>query len=250
MSGLLRSELLKLRTAQTTFGLTAGLLALVCLVVLVHALGLSADNATEKDQMRVFGFGQLGALFAALLGALSITGEIRNGTIRPTFLATPRRGRVLTAKLVTSALAGGLYGAAAEALTIGLGSAVLSARGIPIRLDGGDYTQLFFGGVVAAALWAPLGLGLGALLRSQVATLVGFCAWLLFAENLLLGQLPDIIRYFPGAAAGALSGTTITGEVPSDPSLLAPALGGILLVVYATAATLAGMVATERRDVP
>ena len=250
MTGLLRAEILKLRTVKTAFGLTAAMLGLVCLLVLVHAFALSEDNANFRNEMHVFGWGQLGVVFAALFGALSITGEYRSGTIRPTFLATPQRGRVLAAKIVVCGFVGALFGAASEALTIGIGSAVLSARGLPNELGGADYAQLFAGGVVAAALWGPLGLGLGAILRSQVAVLIGLCAWLLFVENVLIMQLPGAVRFFPGAVGGAISGTTITGEIPTDPSLLAPGLGGLLLFAYAVAAIMAGVAATARRDVP
>jgi hypothetical protein len=121
------------------------------------------------------------------------------------------------AKLVTSVLAGAAFGLLAEGATIGLGSVVLSARGLPIRLAGGDYTQLLLGGTAAAALWAPLGLGVGALLRNQVGTIVGLCAWLLFVESVLIGQLPGAIRYFPGSAADAISGTTFHGDIPANP---------------------------------
>jgi ABC-type transport system involved in multi-copper enzyme maturation permease subunit len=250
MSGLLRAELLKLRTAGTTLGLVAGMLGLVCLVVLVHGLALPKDSTTYGDQLHVLSWGGLGVIFAALLGAVSITGELRNGTIRPTFLATPRRSRVLIAKLVVGTTAGALCGALATATTLVLGTAILAARGMPISLDAGDYAQLLAGWTLAAALWAPVGLGLGAMVRSQVAVLVGLCAWLLFVENLLLAQLPDAVRFLPGSVAAAMSGTTITGEVPGDPGLLAPVLGGLLLTVYALAATGGGAFATERRDVP
>jgi ABC-type transport system involved in multi-copper enzyme maturation permease subunit len=250
MTGVLRAEILKLRTVKTTLGLAAGMLALVSLLVLVHALALSEDNATYRNEMRVFGWGQVGVLFAALLGALSITGEYRTGVIRPTFLATPRRAQVLVAKVLVCAAVGAILGAASEALTIGLGSLVLAARGLPNELGGGDYAQLLTGGVVAAALWAPLGLGLGAALRNQVALLIGLSAWLLFVENVLIMQIPEAIRYFPGAAGAALSGATITGEVPTDPALLAPAVGALLLVAYAAAVFGAGVATTARRDVP
>jgi len=250
VTGVLRAELLKLRTTRTAVWLFAGLLALVCFVVLLHGFNLSPSRADHSGQMRIFGWGELGALFAALLGAVSITGELRNGLVRPTFLATPRRQQVLAAKLLSAMLAGLAFGAAAEVLAIGLGSATLSARGIPIRLEGEDYAQLILGGVVAAALWAPVGLGVGASLRNQVPTLIGLCAWLLFVENLLIGELPAVARYLPGAAAAAIGGATITGEVPTDPPLLPPILGALLLAGYAAVAMIIGIAATERRDVP
>jgi hypothetical protein len=128
-------------------------------------------------------------------------------------------------------------------VAIGVGSAALAARGIPITLDGGDYTLMPAGGIAAAALWAPLGLGLGALLRNQVATLLAIFLWLFFVENLLLDFVPGAGKFAPGAAAAAITGL--------DPDrLLAPALGALLLALYAAAAAAAGTIATLRRDVP
>jgi ABC-2 type transport system permease protein len=245
----LRAELLKQRTTRTNLGLFTALLGLVLLAVLLHGFGLPADQIdSEPDQlMLVFGWGEkLGVVFAGLLGAMSITSEIRHGTIRPTFLVTPRRSRVVIAKVLASVFMAAGFGLAATGLAIGVGSAALGARGIPNGLDAGDFTLFVGGGVAAAALWAAIGVGLGAILRNQVPTLIGICAWLLFVEELLLGDLigaaGDIGQFAPGAAAAAISG--------QDPDkLLAPAVGLALLVLYATVVTLAGALATDRRDV-
>jgi ABC-2 type transport system permease protein len=241
----LRAELLKHRSTYTNLGLFLAMLGLVLLAVLLHALALPADRLEgASDQVQVFRFGSLlAALFAGLVGALSITGEIRHGTIRPTFLITPRRGRVVAAKIVASGLVGIVFGLVAVGVAIGVGSAALAARGIPITLDGSDYTLMPAGGIAAAALWAPLGLGLGALLRNQVATLLAIFLWLFFIENLLIDFVPGAGKFAPGAAAAAITGL--------DPDrLLAPAYGALLLAVYAAAAAAAGSIATLRRDVP
>jgi ABC-2 type transport system permease protein len=245
VSGQLRAELLKHRSTFTNAGLFLAMLGLVLLAVLLHALALPADRLqSSSDQIQVFRFGSLlGALFAGLVGAMSITGEIRHGTIRPTLLFTPRRGRVIVAKVVAGALVGTVFGLAAVGVAVAVGSAALGARGIPITLDSGDYTLMPAGGVAAAALWAPLGLGLGALLRNQVATLVAIFLWLFFIENLLIDFVPGVGRFAPGAAAAAMTGL--------DPeTLLAPAAGALLLVVYAATSAAAGTLATLRRDVP
>ena len=244
MRAQLRSELLKQRSTFTNLGLFLAMLALVLLAVLLHALALPADGLeSASDQVQVFRFGSLlAALFAGLVGALSITGEIRHGTIRPTFLVTPRRGRVIAAKIVVSALVGTLFGVVAVGVALGAGSVALAARGIPITLDGGDYTLVPLGAVAAAALWAPLGLGLGALLRNQVATLVAIFLWLFFIENLLVDFVPGAGKFAPGAAGAAITGL--------DPDrLLAPALGALLLAAYAAVTAAAGWIATVRRDV-
>jgi ABC-2 type transport system permease protein len=248
MKGLLRAELLKQRSTRTTVGLLAAMLVLVLLAELLHVSSPAADKlATLSRQKAVLMPGQLmGTLFAALLGALAITGEIRHGTIRPTLLANPRRVPMLVAKAAVSALFGAglglVAGAAAEAVVV----SVLAARGITIHLDAGDYALPLLGGAAAGALWAAIGVGVGALVRNQVATLVGLCAWLLFAEQLLLGDLANLAihRYLPGAAAAALA-----GQKPETTTLLAPAAALVLLVAYSAASVVAGSISADRRDV-
>jgi ABC-2 type transport system permease protein len=244
----LRAELLKQRSTGTGLGLFAAMLGLIAFAVLLHGFGLAAENldSTSDQLTTLFGRGEfLAALFAALLGALSMTTEFRHGTIRPTFLVTPTRGRVVTAKVWTSTLIGAGFGLAGCALAAGIGTAALRARGIDVQVGGGDYALLLAGGAAAAALWAAIGVGLGAVVRNQVPTLIGICAWLLFVEGVLVGDVTgvgEVGRFAPGAAAAAISG--------QDPNtLVAPAIGLVLLALYAAAAALAGSLATDRRDV-
>lgn len=247
MIGLVRAELLKQRTARTTLALLGAMLALILLTVVLHGFALAQDQlASRDDQMHVYGWVQLGALFAALAGALSITGEIRHGTIRPTFLVTPRRGRVIAAKAVAAGLAGLVLGVVAAVFAISVGSAALAARGITIRLDDGDYARLVVGAAVAAPLWAFAGVGIGALVRNQATAVAGLFAWLLFVEGLLFGQLPDVGRFLPGVAGAAIAGTTTTGEVRP---LLAPAPGALVLAAYAAAVIGIGAITIACRDV-
>jgi ABC-2 type transport system permease protein len=243
----LRAELFKQRSTGTGLWLFAGMLGLVLFAVLLHGFGLAVERVDgTSEQLMVLGRGEfLGALFAALLGAMSITAEIRHGTIRPTFLVSPWRSRVIAAKAWVSTLIGAGFGLAAGALAVGAGIAALRARGIDVQLDAADYVLLVAGSAVAAALWAAIGVGLAAVVRSQVPTLVGICAWLLFVEGLLVGDVAgvtDVGRFAPGAAAEAISG--------QDPdTLLAPAVGLVVLALYAAVTAVAGLLATSRRDV-
>jgi ABC-2 type transport system permease protein len=250
MSPQLRAELLKLRSTRTGFGLFAAMLGLVLFAILLHGYGVAAEDlgdTSEEQLTRLFGPGQnLGTLFAALLGAQSITSEVRYGTIRPTFLVTPKRGRVVAAKVLATTLIGAGFGLAACALAAAAGTAALRARGIDVELDSGDYALLVAGGAAAAALWAAIGVAIGAIVRNQVPALIGICAWLLFVEGLLagdlLGSVSDVTRFAPGAAAAAVGG--------QDPDiLLTPGVGLVLLALYAAAAAVAGSLATTRRDV-
>jgi ABC-type transport system involved in multi-copper enzyme maturation permease subunit len=245
----IRSELLKQRTTRTTRLLVFWLIGLVLLVVLLHVFSFSTETLSRhENQLRVLGLGTtIGALFAALLGALSITAEIRHGTIRPTFLATPRRTLVIAAKVATSALAGTALGLLAEVLTAGTETAALAARGVDVHLDSGDYLQVLAGGALAAALFAAIGVGVGAAVRNQIPAVVGICVWLLFLEPLLFGDIPALGKFGPEASAGAIAGAIQT-QIGSN--LLAPGVGALMLIAYAAAAGVIGAIATERRDVP
>jgi ABC-2 type transport system permease protein len=248
MTRLLRSELLKQRTTRTTVALLVYMLGLILLVVLLHVFSLPTDDLGIRDnQLKVLGWGtSIGALFAALLGAMSITAEIRHGLIRPTLLAAPRRGRVIVAKVGASALAGILIGLLAQALTAVITSGGLAVRGVEIAVTADDFAQLLAGGAAAAALFAAIGVGVGALVRNQVGAVVGLCVWLLLVESILIGDVPSAGQFTPGASAGALAGA-LQDVGPAD--LLAPALGALLLAAYAAAAGAAGSIAIERRDV-
>ena len=239
-----RAEALKHRTTRTNASLFLAMLALLLFAVLLHALLLPKDQlVTSADQLKVFTWGTLGALFAALVGAMSMTGELRSGTIRSTFLVTPKRWRVFAAKAATSAVIGLAFGFVAEAVAGGVGSLALNQRGVTVTLAGGDYALLLVGGACAGALWAVAGLAIGAIVRNQVATVIGIFGWLLFVENLLLGNAPDVARFAPGWAGAAIAG--------QDPdTLLSPLFGLLLLAGYVALASLLGLRATAHRDVP
>lgn len=244
MRAQLRAEVLKLRSTRTAVGLLGAMLALVVTAVVLHGYGVPQENleAPSGQLTLLVGWGEvLGALFAGLLGAMSFTEEVRHGTIRPALLVSPRRGRVVAAKCSASLLAGFVFGLAATGAAAVTGRIALAARGQPVTLDGGDYVLLVAGGAAAAALWAVIGLGVGAMVRSQVPTIVGLLAWVLFVESLLVDNAPGLGRFAPGAL-----GQSISGLHPD--TLLAPAVSAIVLALYAAGAVGAGTVATVRRD--
>jgi hypothetical protein len=244
MRNQLRSEAYKTATTRGNAGITAAMLGLVGLAVLVHVLSLSAqDLATGSQQLSLFiDIGvNLGALFAALAGALAITGEHRTGTIRPTLLTQPRRSTVITAKAVCALAAGAVTGLLAAGATAGIGSIALAGRGFTVHLTTADVARLLTGAAGGGALWGVIGLGVGAAVRAQVPAVVGLFAWILFVEN-TLSQVPGVERFAPGALAKSLAGQTDEGILASA------ALAALLLTAYAAAATALGLRTTTRRD--
>jgi ABC-type transport system involved in multi-copper enzyme maturation permease subunit len=200
----------------------------------------------------------IGYVFPLLLGTLAVTGEFRHQTLTPTFLATPKRGRVLAAKLVVIALFGALYGIVAVVGAVGAGGAVLSLGGGVTGLDDGDQWLMFGRIVLAMALWAVIGVGVGALIPNQVAAIVVVLAFTQFMEPILrtvsafVDWAAEVGNYLPGAAGDTLIGASIFTALGMSAGE-APALewwhGGLLLLAYALVATVVGYAVSWRRDV-
>jgi ABC-2 type transport system permease protein len=242
----LRSELRKMATTRTNLGLLLGLVALILFGVTAGGLGAEADLSLVENQRELIGNGSFAAVFAAMIGLMAMTSEFRHGTIRATFVFTPARTLVVAAKVLASFIVGIAFGALGAGLALGSGVAMIEARGFDVLIDSGDVRRLLLGGIAMSALWAAVGVGLGALVRNQVFAIVGLFAWVFVVEILLFQYLPEIARYAPGAA-----GTAMTGDTVGDSSIdLLPALtGGAVLAAYAVVFILAGTLVTNRRDV-
>ena len=243
MTDQLLSELRKMRSTRTNLGLLAGMIALILLTVLLNGFITKKPELAElKNQYAVLSAGTAAALFAALIGVMAITSEFRHGTIRPTFVVTPHRSRVLTAKVLASLLMGVLFGLAAIGLSLGLGYAILAARGITLELGTSRILWLVLGTPVLTAAWAALGVGFGAIIRNQVFAVIGLIVWTMVVENLLTGLVPSVGGY-------TLLGTS--SAIIADPAdyVLSAAAGGPLLLGYVAAFVAGGALLVARRDV-
>jgi ABC-2 type transport system permease protein len=264
----IRAELVKLLTTKMWWILILVLLGYVGFTSTILAFAFStgltaADPAAPQipaDALPPIIYSiahSIGYVFPLLLGTLAVTGEFRHQTLTPTFLATPRRGRVLAAKLVVMAIFGGLYGVVAVIAAVGPGAAILSIDGVT-GLDDSESWLMFARIVLAMALWAIIGVGVGALIPNQVAAIVVVLAFTQFIEPILrtvaavVDWAAQVGSYLPGAAGDTLAGASIftaMGMAAGD----APALewwhGGLLLLAYALVATIIGYAVSWRRDV-
>ena len=110
---------------------------------------------------------------------------------------------MLAAKAAASLLAGVALGLVGVALGFGIGAVALHARGVPFALTGGQTALLIGGGLAAVALWGMIGVAVGAIVRSQVGTIVGLLAWGLIVDGLLFPFVPSVGRYSPNRAENA-----------------------------------------------
>ena len=196
-----KAELLKIRTTRTTLGIVLGMIALILLFSLLSGLLTKAPNLTStEDQRGLLSVGSLAGVFSALAGIMLVTSEYRHGTIRPTFLFTPRRSRVIGAKLAAGLLAGIVFGIVGEGLGFAIGYACLAGRGIDYALNADQTTLLLLGTLAGVALWGALGVGIGTIARNQVGAIIGLLAWGFVAENLLFAFVPSVGRFAPAHA--------------------------------------------------
>ncbi|MBG0832092.1 ABC transporter permease [Planomonospora sp. ID67723] len=190
------------------------------------------------------------SIFVMVLGIIMMTSEYRYQTITTTFLATPRRSRVVTAKLVAGLLVGLLFGVAALLLTAAaVIPSVLIAGGEVALLDGG-IPRIMLGVVATSALYTLFGIGLGALVRNQIAAVVGAIVWVFVVESLLAAvpALQTVGKFTPSGAARSLIAVQIdSGFGQAD--LLPSWAGASVLVAYALIFALIASLTTVRRDI-
>jgi ABC-2 type transport system permease protein len=247
MTRLVHAELLKLwttRTARIVLALAGAGTAALTVAVLALA-GRPGQPALGEDALRqLVGVpnGPL-TLAALLLGILGMAGEFRHGTATPTFLVTPRRGRVVAAKLAASAIAGLAVALVAVVVVLAIAVPWLPAKGIHVPLADPGLAARVGGLAAAVALYAVLGTGIGALLRNQFAAVVaGLLLWQGTVEDVVVGVLgrPGLGRWLPGGAAAAL---TSPGE-----ATLAMWAGALVLAAYGLVLAVVGGRLVVSRD--
>ncbi len=236
MNALLRAELLKLRTTRT-FAAVVGTAA--ALSVALAALG--AALGAVKDPHALFTNNAI-TYVIVLLGSVGATGEWRHRTITSTVLAAPNRVRLLVAKSVAYSEAGVVLALLVTAATIPVGTLILSSRG-QATLGAGGLADVLWRNLAVAALLGPLGVCVGALVRNQIAAVVGLIALAAVLEPTVLRLAPAVGRFGPlaGAPGGVLGGAAMHGR-------LAPGLALAVLIAWTLAAFAAAAWRLRRRD--
>lgn len=199
----------------------------------------------------------VGYVFPLLIGTLMVTAEFRHQTLTPSFLATPRREIVLGAKVAIGVLLGVGYALIAIVATVGPAAGFLAGFGLDTGLGTSDTWALLGRIIVAFILWVLVGIGVGALVRNQVAAIVIVLAFTQFIEPLarlaasFVSGLSNVTKFLPGAAGDALVGSSIFGiAVPgADETPLEWWGGGLVLLGWAALFVVLGYVTSWRRDV-
>jgi ABC-type transport system involved in multi-copper enzyme maturation permease subunit len=243
MSGPIAAEYLKVRTTRSVA--YTGLPAIALVVFVTGALMTQVPEAELVGPLDGLPFftqiPMFVALFPFIVGIRGFTDEFRHSTMVGTVVATPRRGRIVIGKAVVSGVSGVLIGALAGAVFLGIAVPALTLKGVSFTVSP-ESVRLLAAFAAVCGLWAVIGVGLGALVRSQVAAIVGAILWVLALENFAAAIFPDAARYLPGKAAQALSQIR-------EPWMLTPWPAAAVFAGYALVVLLVGAAALQRRDV-
>ncbi|MPZ68926.1 MAG: hypothetical protein GEU71_05295 [Actinobacteria bacterium] len=243
MMNLVSAEWLKLRTTRLLHGMIPA--TVVLSAAAVAGAVLSLDGAAELESSegirRVLSVTGTGALLMLLVGIMISAGEYRFGTAADTFLTTPRRHRVVLAKLIVGAQCGLGAGAITSIACIGIASLLYNIEGATFPFGDADVWLTLAGTVVYSTLFAVLGVGLGSVIRNQTLAVAVALAWFAVVEHILVNLAPDIGRWLPATAGQAIVRT------PLD-DLLSPLAAVVLLSAYGAAAAVAGLRVVVTRD--
>jgi len=244
------SKLTALRSTYLTLGL--GFVLSVATTALVSlALGSTRDDwSPDFSPVTTSMIGTIWALIIyAVFGVLVASREYAGGLIRLTLTATPRRGRVLAAKLVLTGLITLAFGLLTTVAMFLVGQAILRAYGLPATdLGNADARRMVLGLGATMPVFPLIGLGLGVLLRSTAGAITAVLGLLWLPQ--IIGQfLPrwwqeHVISRLPGSAVDSVT----LGHIESSFSYSDPAVGAVIAATWLVAVIGAAYLAFLRRD--
>jgi hypothetical protein len=248
------SEWIKLRSVRSVpIALLAVIMfavaeaAVVCAGFASHWTRLTAAEQASFDpthrSIQGIVFAQL---VVGVLGVLVISNEYGNGLIRATFMTTPQRGLVLSAKAISFGLVTWAAGTAMSFAAFFVGQSLFGGPVPHTTLSQPGVLRAVLGGGVYLLLIGLLGLALGTILRSTaagVSSLFGIVVLLpLLLDNVPTDLIGDTAAYLPSNAGAAL--WTV---VPQSSRMLSPQSGlGVLALEVAVAGVFAFLLIRER----
>ena len=248
----LASELIKFRTATTPRrNLLLGVLLSVGLSTLIaFVFGAAWDELQPVDRASFdpIVFPLAGSLFLVIffvaVGVNVVAGEYNSGMMRLTLTATPKRGRVLYAKVIIVSVATAIAGLVAYLAMFGISQVIFGAFDLPTASFGdADVQRLLLVSALVGPLFPVIAVALTFLFRSTAAALSTTLA-LIFAPSIFGGLLPgwwqrNILSLLPGAASDSLA----IGHLQDSEMYYQPAVAALVVVAW-----LVGFLALAQRS--
>lgn len=255
----LASEWVKLTTLRSTYltialgiVLSIGTSALVALAVGNSFDGGGIGTAEEVVAEPII-TSMVGNIFTIIVfsvfGVLVASSEYSSGMIRLTLTATPRRGRVLLAKLLLVIGTTMVFGVVTVVGMFLVGQAILGAYGMPMTdLGDADARRMVLGLGVVTPFFAIVGMALGVILRSTagaITTVLGLI-WLpvIFGGLMPTAWQENVLSLLPGPSLDSLT----ISHVADSAMYPDPAVGAATAAMWLAAFIGAAYLVLRRRD--
>ncbi len=247
-----RSEITKILTLRST-AIMVALTSVASLLVTILATravlhhGHSYYVGFDPTQESLTGV-IVAVLTGGVFGALLITGEYSSGTMRATLAAVPKRRLLLSAKLGVTAVLGLVFSEVLAFACFFLGQAILRGGGAPsasLATPGAARAVIMSG--VFIALIALMSFGFGLIVRSAVGAVAAFVGVMFVLPLVMHGISESGVKYLPtNILTQSVMATVGQGQGPYLP--VTPAVGLVLMTLYAAAALAVGAVVFVKRD--
>jgi len=169
------------------------------------------------------------------------TGEHRYGTAGATYLATPARADVVSAKTLAAIPLGLVLGIAGGTLPILISVLWFAAKGDVLPFGVPVLASIVDVGVQCAYA-AALAVCIGVAVRSQLVAILGLLGWVFLAEPLASALVPSIKKWAPFTGVQGAFG-------PPDQLVFGRAVAAIVMVLYVASAWYAAVWLERRRDI-
>ncbi|MFI6871423.1 ABC transporter permease [Nocardia sp. NPDC050406] len=223
--GVLAAERIKLTSTRSPWwcaALTAvfavGIAALLSLMLNTSPEETTGDNTLAGVGITGLAQGMpgFGYLMIMILAVLAVTSEYRFGTIKTTFLATPNRALVLTAKAGLIGVSAAVLSGVLTFLSWFVLKGMLNSRTAEGLSLSGDL-RTFYAVPIFVLLVVFLSVGVGALIRQSAGALSLLLLWPVVLEPMaaFFGNVGRNIQVFlPFQNAGRFLGTVEDGSQP------------------------------------
>lgn len=244
LAAALRSEWIKARTARAPRrNLILGtVLGIGFSLLLSFAAAASFDDwsAAQQADFDPISYTLSGALPMTIFYVTAVVGlvapEYASRMIGVTLMATPRRSRVLLAKVIVATVATSIATLIAVAVMITGGQAIFAAHDLPtVGFTDGDVMRTVLMLVITGPVFPVFAVAAAVLFRSAAAAISATLA-LVFIPSMFGGLLPgwwerNVLSLLPGAASDSLS----LGHILDSPQHLHPAASVLVLVIWTVA---------------
>lgn len=260
---LLKSELRKMLYTRSFYGYTIAASALALLSALpaaytiVKTQGIITGESLSNSQVvdSIYGKAIAGYLFAILLGVVFMGNEYQSGMAVSTFLATPKRVKVLYAKLGVAAISGVIL--MVISTSFGLVGAYFGLKHYQhAKPDLGALESLILAAVIAGAVLGVMGVAIGALIRNVRLASIGVVIWLGIVERIIVLFWTSGGKYLPSGLIVGMLNVKVNVKIGGKGGLgidtanyLGATSATVILLLYATFFAYMGVFISLKRDV-